>query len=118
MKDSNNISHQKAYAFSIRIVRLSQYLHEIHHEYVLSRQVLRAGTAVAALLSESEFAQSPSDFVNKLSIALKEANETKYWINLLHDTDYINTSLYQSLLRDIQEIIRLLVTIIKKLKEK
>ena len=118
MKDSNNLSHRKAYAFSIRMVRLSQYLHETHREYVLSRQVLRAGTAIGALLSESEFAQSHADFINKLSIALKEANETKYWIHLLYDTGYLNPSLYQSLLKDIQEIIRILVAIIKKLKDK
>ncbi len=118
MKNSKNLSHQKAYAFSIRIVRLSQYLHETYREYVLSRQILRSGTAIAALLSESEFAQSPADFINKLSIALKEANETRYWIDLLHDTDYIDIPMHKSLQKDIQEIIRLLVAIIKKLKEK
>jgi four helix bundle protein len=116
MKNSQNLSHQKAYAFSIRIVRLSQYLHETYHEYVLSRQILRSGTAVAALLSESKFAQSLADFISKLSIAIKEANETKYWIHLLHDTEYIDASMHQSLQKDIQEIIKLLAAIIKKLK--
>ena len=118
MKNSDNILHQKSYHFAIRIVKLSRYLHTQQHEYILSRQILRAGTSVGALLSESEFAQSDADFVHKLTIALKEANETKYWIDLLHDTQYIDPKMHKSLYQDITEIIRLLVTIIKKLKAK
>ncbi len=114
----NNILHQKSYAFAIRVVNLSQYLIKEKKEYILSKQILRSGTSVGALVSESEFAQSHADFINKLTIGLKEANETKYWINLLHDTNFISKAMYTSLLSDIKELIKLLVSIIKKLKEK
>ena len=114
----NNILHQKSYAFAIRAVNLSQYLTKEKKEYVLSKQVLRSGTSVGALVSESEFAQSHADFINKLTVSLKEANETKYWINLLYDTKFISEAMYTSLVNDIKEIIGLLVSIIKKLKAK
>jgi four helix bundle protein len=113
-----NILHTKSYAFAIRIVKLSQYLSTEKKEYILNKQILRSGTAVGALISESEFAQSNADFINKLSIALKEANETKYWINLIHDTQYISSKMFNSLANDIKELISLLVSIIKSLKEK
>ena len=118
MKNSDNLLHRKSYAFSIRIIKLSKYLQEEHREYTLARQVLRSGTSIGALVSESKFAQSPADFIHKLSIALKEANETKYWIDLLHDAEYINQIMHESLYTDTKELIRLLVTIIKKLKAK
>ena len=113
-----NILHTKSYAFAIRAVNLSRYLHSEQKEYILSKQILRSGTAIGALISESEFAQSNADFINKLTIGLKEANETKYWINLLYDTQYISVSMYKSLISDIKELISLLVVIIKKLKNK
>ena len=112
----NNVLHTKSYAFAIRTVNLSQYLSNEKKEYILSKQILRSGTSIGALVSESEFAQSHADFINKLMIGLKEANETKYWINLLHDTHFISQSMFQSLIDDIKEIIRILVSIIKKLK--
>lgn len=114
----DNLLHEKSYAFAIRTVNLSQYLTNEKREYVLSKQILKSGTAIGALVSESEFAQSHADFINKLSISLKEANETKYWINLLYDTKFISHAMFQSLINDIKEIIGLLVTIIKKLKNK
>ncbi len=114
----DNILHQKSYAFAIRAVNLSRYLTKEKKEYVLSKQILRSGTSIGALVSESEFAQSHADFINKLTVSLKEANETKYWINLLHDTNFISETMYVSLLSDIKEIIGLLVSIIKKLKTK
>jgi len=114
----DNILHQKSYAFAIRAVNLSQYLTKEKKEYVLSKQILRSGTSVGALVSESEFAQSHADFINKLTVSLKEANETKYWINLLHDTNFISESMHISLLNDIEEVLKLLVSIIKKLKTK
>ncbi len=114
----NNLLHQKSYAFAIRAVRLSQYLAKEKKEYILGKQILRSGTSIGALVSESEFAQSRADFINKLTIGLKEANETKYWINLLHDTSFISESMHKSLFEDIKEIIRIMVAIIKKLKEK
>jgi len=112
----NNILHTKSYAFAIRAVKLSQYLVREKKEYVLSKQILRSGTSTGALVSESEFAQSHADFINKLTIGLKESNETKYWINLLFDTHFISQLMYESLMHDIKEVISLLVSIIKKLK--
>jgi four helix bundle protein len=114
----DNILHTKSYAFAIRAVNLSRYLSAEHKEYILSKQILRSGTSVGALVSESEFAQSTADFINKLTIGLKEANETKYWVNLLYDTQYITQTMYNSLINDIKEIIRIMVSIIKKLKAK
>ncbi|HEY9189441.1 MAG TPA: four helix bundle protein [Sulfurovum sp.] len=112
----NNILYDKSYAFSIRAVKLSRYLCDEKKEYILSKQVIRSGTAIGALVSESKFAQSRADFMNKLMIALKEANETQYWINLLHDTDYISKQMFDSLLIDIKEIVSLLVSITKTIK--
>jgi four helix bundle protein len=77
------VLREKSYAFAIRIVRLNQYLCDEKREYTLSRQMLRSGTAIGALIREAEFGQSRADFRNKMSIALKEANETVYWLNLL-----------------------------------
>ena len=113
-----NVLHTKSYAFSIRVVNLARYLNVEKKEYILSKQVLRSGTAICALVSEAEFAQSHADLINKLTVGLKEANETKYWISLLHDTQYISPKMYESLIKDIKEIISLLVSIIKKLKDK
>jgi len=115
---NNNILHTKSYAFAIRTVNLSRYLNSEQKEYIPSKQILRSGIAICALVSEAEFAQSHADFINKLTIGLKEANEAKYWINLLHDTYYISRKMYESLIADIKEVIRLLVSIIKKLKNK
>lgn len=81
----------KSYQFAIRIVKLSQNLHSEKKEFGLSKQILRCGTAIGALVREAEFAQSKPDFVHKMNIALKEANETAYWLSLLKDTDYLET---------------------------
>ena len=114
---SNSVVSQKSYAFAIRIVKLYKYLTHEHKEYVLSKQVLRSGTAVGALIREAKFAQSKADFINKMSISLKEANETHYWIDLLHDSEYINTNMYKNIEKDINEIISLLVSIVKSSKD-
>ena len=90
-----NVLKEKSYAFALRIVKLYKYL-SVHKEYVLSKQVLRSGTAVGALVSESEFGQSKADFVSKLSIALKEANETVYWLSLLKDAGYKMTKCFRA----------------------
>ena len=108
----------KSYAFAVRIVNLVQFLRKEKSEYVLSKQVLRSGTAIGALIREAEFAQSKSDFVHKLSIALKEANETDYWICLLKDTNYISVSEYESLASDCSELIYILISSIKTVKNK
>ncbi|MBC8490445.1 MAG: four helix bundle protein [Bacteroidetes bacterium] len=113
-----NVLKVKSYAFAIRVVKLYQYLCNELKEYVLGKQVLRSGTAIGALICEGEFAQSKPDFINKLSIALKEANETLYWLNILHDTDYLNLEIYESLKTDNEEIVKLLIASIKTAKGK
>ncbi|SBW03142.1 four helix bundle protein [uncultured Dysgonomonas sp.] len=115
-KGADSILNTKSYAFAIRIVKLSQFLQKDRSEYILSKQILRSGTAIGALIRESEFGQSKSDFIHKLSIALKEANETDYWISLLYDTEYIDKSQYTSIQADCNELISLLVASIKTLK--
>ena len=108
----------KSYQFAIRIVRLSQFLQTEKKEFVLSKQVLRSGTAVGALIREAEFGQSRPDFINKMSISLKEANETEYWLSLLKDTDYLDYKLYDSLQVDSKELIAMLVSTVKTSKSK
>ena len=87
----------KSYRFGVRIVKMVKYIKCSPKEYGMLNQVFRSGTAVGALVSEATYAQSPADFVNKLSIALKECNETHYWLNILRDTDYISEMEYESM---------------------
>lgn len=108
----------KSYKFAVRIVKLSQYLQSENKEFVLSKQVLRSGTAIGAHIREAEFAQSNSDFIHKFSISLKEANETLYWIDLLKDTAYLDSDLFKSLKNDCDELVSMLVASIKTLKQK
>jgi len=103
----------KSYRFGVRIVRLSQFLVGDHREYVLSRQILRAGTAVGALVREAEYGISKADFRNKMSIALKEANETEYWLLMLRDTDYIDENIFRILQTDCVELIKMLIATVK-----
>lgn len=112
------ITQQKSYAFAIRVVKLYQYLSEKKHEFVLSKQLLKSGTAICALVREAEHAQSNADFINKLSIALKEANETSYWLTLLKDTEYLSEAEYSSIIEDSQELVKILASSIKTLKNK
>ena len=111
-----NIIHQKTYSFAIRIIKLRKYLIEKHKEFGLSEQILRSGTSIGAQVQESEHAQSKADFINKMSIALKEANETRYWLSLLNDTNYIEDAIFQSMHSDIDEIIKILASIVKTSK--
>lgn len=111
-----NIIKSKSFNFALRIVKLYQYLTETKKEFVLSKQLLRSGTAVGALARESEHAESKADFIHKLSIALKEANESDYWVALLHKSNYLEEGEYLSLKNDLDEILRLLVSIIKTSK--
>ncbi|MEE8551937.1 MAG: four helix bundle protein [Desulfobacterales bacterium] len=106
----------KSYQFAIRIVKLSQYLQHDKKEFVLSKQILRSGTAVGALIREAEFGQSKPDFTNKMSIALKEANETEYWLSLLNDTDFISENQFVNLQSDCKELIAMLVSTVKTSK--
>ena len=110
-----SISREKAYSFAIRIVKLYKVLCA-RKEFVISKQLLRSGTAIGALLKESEHAQSRADFLNKVNIALKEANESEYWIMLLKDTGYLDSSEYMSIVKDCQELIRLTICIVKTTK--
>ena len=88
-------------SFAIRIIRLYKYLSDIKKEFVLSKQILRSGTSIGANISESVFAQSRMDFVSKMSISLKEASETKYWLDLLYETEYISQEQYDSVSDDL-----------------
>ncbi len=112
-----NPLRDKSYAFAINIVRLSQGLVKEKKEFVLSKQILRSGTSVGALIRESEFAASKADFINKLTVSLKEANETEYWLMLLYDTDYLDKQNFESLRTECKELIAMLVSSIKTSKE-
>ena len=114
MKD--NPLRDKSYRFAIRIVKLSQFLQRDKKEFVLSKQVLRSGTAVGALIREAEFGQSKADFTSKMSISLKEANETEYWLFLLKDTDFISENQFVNLQSDCKELIAMLVSTVKTSK--
>jgi len=111
-----SVLRDKSYNFALRVVKLVQYLRRDKREFVLSKQVLRSGTAIGALVYEAEFAQSKLDFVNKLSIGLKEANETCYWLNLLHDGQYLSEPELNSIQPEAKELIKILVASIKTAK--
>ena len=104
--------------FAIRIVRLHRYLLEQKKETVLSKQILRSGTSIGANLAEGEMAQSTADFIAKMQIALKEANETSYWLEILHKTDCITFEQYESMNNDLSRIIGIFVNVLKKIKTK
>ena len=112
---SGNIILDKSFEFAIRVVKLYKYLCDDKKEYVLSKQLLRAGTSIGANINEAQAGQSKADFITKMAIASKEARESKYWIDLLIKTDYldINENHVKSLLNDIEEIIKLLTSIVK-----
>jgi four helix bundle protein len=111
-----NVVHDKSFAFALRVVKLSRHLTADKHEYVLSKQLLRSGTAIGALIREAEQAESKADFAHKMTIALKEANESAYWLELLHQSDYIAKDGFDSIWADNQELLRLLISIVKKSK--
>ncbi len=114
--DKGNQIVEKSYYFAIRIVKMTKLLTARRTEDVLTRQILKSGTAVGALISEAVFAQSKADFINKYSIALKEANETKYWLDLFHDTEIISEKEYASIYPDCVELVKILVAILNTLK--
>jgi len=116
-KEKDNAIKSKSFSFAIRIVKLYQYLCETKKEYVFSKQLLRSGTAIGALVREAEYAESKNDFIHKLSIAQKEINETIYWLELLNETGYLTAGQYQSINNDAIEIIKLLTSIIKSVKQ-
>ncbi len=112
--------HDLSYDFACRITRLFQYLTEEaeNKEYVQSKQLYRSGTSIGANIRESKHAQSEADFLSKISIAYKEADESDYWLNLLHDNGYLNDEQYDSLEKDITRILKILTSIVKTMKEK
>lgn len=104
---------EKSFAFAVRAVNLCKYLTSKKKEYVLSKQLLRAGTSIGANVAEAQRGQSKADFLAKMAIALKEANETEYWLRLLYNTDYITNKQYIDINKDIEEIIKILIAICK-----
>ena len=112
------VAREKSRAFALRVVKSCQYLQSQKREYVLSKQLLRSGTAIGALIREAEYAESRLDFIHKMHIALKEANETDYWIDLLSDSEYFNEEAGASLQADCRELLRLLIAIIKTTKRR
>ena len=114
---AESILRDKAYAFAVRTVHLARYLIEQKREFVLSKQVLRSGTSIGANIEEANQAQSRKDFIHKLSIALKEATETNYWLRLLRDTQLLDEPLASSLLRDCGELERILTASIRTSKK-
>ena len=118
MKDNivrdKSFANARAFAFALRVVKLAKVLHEEKREFVLSKQVLRSGTAIGALVREAEHAESKPDFAHK--IALKEANETLYWLDLLHQSGYVADRDFESIREDSEEVVKLLVSIVKTTK--
>lgn len=107
---------EKSYSFAINIIKMYKVLSENKREFVLSKQLLRSGTAIGALIKEAQHAQSKADFLNKMNIALKEANETEYWLLLLRDTDYITNLEFTTINNKCDEVLSLLVSIVKSCK--
>ena len=113
----DNPIEKRAYQFALRIVNAYKYLTRQQSEFVLSKQMLRSGTSIGAMMREAKFAQSRADFVSKTSIALKEANETLYWIELLYDSEYIDSKTFESIHNEANEITSILASIVKTTKE-
>ena len=103
----------KSFAFSVRIVNLHRYLTQEKKEYVISKQIYKSGTSIGANIAEAQRAQSTADFVSKMKIALKEANETQYWLQLLHETKYLTDKEFESLHCDLVEVLKILTAICK-----
>lgn len=112
----NSILKSKSFDFAVRIIKLYQYLKKKYGEYEIAQQVIRSGTSIGALIREAEFAESRKDFIHKLYIGLKEANEITYWIELLYATEYINKRMFDSMKKDSDEILKMLVSSVKTIK--
>ncbi len=113
-----NIIKDKSFALALRIISLYKFMCKEKKEFVLSKQLLRSGTAIGALVSEAEHAESKMDFIHKMAISQKEANETEYWIELLYHSEYLTQQQYLSIKQDIQELNKILASIIISMKEK
>ncbi len=113
-----SIIKNKSFAFSIRVINLYKYLIKNKKEYVISKQLLRCGTSVGAMVREAQNAESKADFIHKLAIAQKECDESMYWIELLKETDYINTKEFNEIHKDANELLKILRSIILTTKQK
>jgi four helix bundle protein len=111
-----NIVKNKSFGFAVRVVKLYQFLCEQKKEFVLSKQLLRSGTSVGAMIREAEHAETKNDFKHKMGIAQKEINETIYWLELLHKTDYLTSDQFESMNTDAVEIMKLITAILKSAK--
>lgn len=111
-----NVVKNLSFEFAVRVVNLHKYLREHKNEFVLSKQLLRSGTSVGAMVREAEHAESKIDFKHKMAIAQKEINETIYWLELLKETDYLSGEQFESMNKDAVEIIKLITAIIKTTK--
>ena len=116
MPRKESVLREKSENFTTRIIKLYQYLSETKHERTISNQIYRSGTSIGANIAESINAQSRADFISKLSIALKEANETEYWLKSLYNGNFIDEKGFKSMFNDNEELIKMLVKSIKKLK--
>ena len=112
MNDRKNVTREKSFAFALRVVKLWKLLGDERREWVLSKQLLRSGTAVGALVREAEHAESKADFIHKMAIAQKEANESAYWLELLHQSSYLSDKEFDSIMQDQLEISKILASII------
>ena len=117
MSEKKNILKDKSFAFAIRMVKLFQYLTESGKEFILSKQVLRSGTSVGALIREAQNAESSKDFIHKLGIAQKECDETIYWIELLRETGYLNNKEFESIYNEANELLKMLKSAILTSKQ-
>jgi len=114
---SENILQEKSYKFALRIVKLSQYLNDEKHEFVLSKKILDSGTAIGVLIEEAKQGENRTDFLQKFSVANKEAFKTNFWLRLLRDGDFLSEKQAQSLLDDCEELQRLLIASLKTAKK-
>ena len=108
MSEKKSILKDKSFLFAIRIVRLCQYLSETKKEYILSKQLIKSGTAIGALIREAQNAESKKDFIHKLAISQKECDETMYWLELLEETNYINKEEFESVNENAIELLKIL----------
>ncbi len=113
-----NILKTKSFDFAVRIVKLYKFLKKEHNEFILSQQIVRSGTSIGALIREAEHGESLKDFIHKLTIGLKEANESKYWLGLLFATDFITKKMYDSINKDCEELLKLLSASVKTSKSR
>jgi four helix bundle protein len=110
---TENVVVDKSKAFALRIIKLFKYLVDDKKEYILSKQILRSGTSIGANVKEAVRGQSKADFYAKMNISLKEASETEYWLELLHESDYISDASFESIYTDCQELLKILMSISK-----